>query len=86
LTLKARVNHRVNAIGESKMIIAAILYVDGKPVRVFKDDKCLYNAYRWAHKHFYLADEGFTLDKLPDWLEVKLHMLTEEQFQNLIVS
>ena len=66
------------------MIMTAVLYEDGKPIRAFRDDKCLYNAYCWAHKNFCLADEGFSLHKLPDWLEVKLYMLSQEQFDSLV--
>jgi len=68
------------------MIITAIVYEDGKPIRAFKDDKCLFNAYKWCHKHFCLEDydNELPLHKLPEWLEVKLFTLTEEQFNNLV--
>lgn len=64
--------------------MTAVLYEDGKPIRAFKDDKCLYKAYCWAHRHFCLEDEVMPLHKLPDWLEVKLYMLTQEQFDSLV--
>lgn len=65
-------------------MLAAILYEDGKPIRAFKDDKCLFNAFKWAHHHFCLEDEGLLMHQLPEWLEVKLIMLTEEEFNRLV--
>jgi len=65
-------------------VVASILYEDGKPIRAFKGDSCIYNAYRWAHKNFYLYEEGLPLHKLPDWLEVKFYILSEEQFTDLV--
>jgi hypothetical protein len=66
------------------MITAAILFEDGKPVRAWKDDRSIYNAYVWAHKHYCLEDEGLLLHRLPEWLEVKFYILTEESFNKLI--
>ena len=70
------------------MMIVSIVYEDGKPIRVFKDDACIYSAYKWCHRHFCLDEINpeLPMHKLPDWLEVKLYTLTEEQFNNLIVQ
>lgn len=63
----------------------AIVFEDGKAIRAFKDEKCIFNAYKWAHRHFCLADEGYPIHKLPDYLEVKYYpLMTDEQFRELV--
>lgn len=68
------------------MISVAILYEDEKPIRVFKEGSCIYNAYKWAHHHFCLSDSEpkLKLYQLPEWLTVKYFLMTEEQFREII--
>lgn len=63
----------------------AIVYEDSKPVRLFKDAACIYSAYKWCHRHYCLDEiENLPLHKLPDFLEVKLHIMSDEQIEALI--
>lgn len=66
------------------MILTAVVYEDAKPVRLFKDNKCIYSAYCWAHRHYCLEDLGLPVSKLPEWLEIKIYMLTDEQIKELL--
>lgn len=73
-------------INDLTPIICAIVFEDGNPIRIFRDDKCIYKAYQWAHRHFCLSDYNPELKphQLPEWLQVKLHILTKEQFDALV--
>ena len=64
--------------------LVAIVYEDGVPVRAFDKKSCIYHAYGWAHRHYCLEDEGIKPHQLPDYLMIKLHMLTPEEFNNLV--
>lgn len=66
--------------------LVAVVFEDGKAIRAFDDKKCIYSAYHWSHRHFCLSDyePDMPLHKLPDWLEVKVYMMTEEQLQEII--
>jgi hypothetical protein len=70
------------------MNLTAIVYVDDKPIRAFRDGACIFNAYKWCHREYYLSGpecpEPMPLHKLPDWIEVKMFMLTDEQFNELV--
>jgi hypothetical protein len=66
------------------MIHIAVVHEDDKPVRLFRDDKCIFNAYKWAHRHYCLEDEGIPLHKLPDYLKITYHLVTKEQFASLV--
>jgi len=66
------------------MVLAAVLHIDNEPTRVWKGNACIYNAYKWAHHNFYLADEGLKLNELPDDMKITFHIMTEEQFAQLV--
>lgn len=61
-------------------IQVAILHENDRPIRAWKGSACIYKAYTWAHHHFCLADEGYKVHTLPDWLKVTYHIMTEQQF------
>jgi hypothetical protein len=63
----------------------AILFEDERPIRAFKGDSCIYKAYRWAHHHFHLNEQEppLPLHKLPEYLEVRYYLMTEEKFEEL---
>lgn len=64
----------------------AIVYEDDNPRRLFVGDACLFKAYRWSHHHFCLADEGFKLHQLPEWLSIRLYLMDEEQINSLLAE
>lgn len=68
------------------MLLVAVVYEEGKAIRAFKDNTCIYSAYKWCHRHFCLNEyePRLPLHRLPDWLKVEVYHVTEEQFNKLV--
>jgi hypothetical protein len=67
------------------MVFTAVVYEDNIPIRAFRDNACIFNAYKWCHKHYNLYEtENLAAHQLPDWLRVDFLLLTEEQFANIV--
>lgn len=65
-------------------VCVAIVHEDDKPVRLFRDDACIFKAHKWAHRHYCLEDLNLPLHQLPDWLTVKFYLMAEAQIMELI--
>lgn len=75
---------RVEADEGLLMLTVAILYENDTPIRAWKGEACIYKAYQWVHWKFCLDDEDYKIHQLPDDLKIKLHLLTEEEFESLV--